>query len=113
MGSSHTSNSTRRRAKKARSANQTKASAIPAGIADEIEDRRGAIAAAMALLYGLHSVLKNQNEDAGPVESELLADAIKWVDLTNITGLVLLQLHSIHLALDSVSLRRHAEDSQP
>jgi hypothetical protein len=100
MGSSHTSNSTRRRAKKARSAKrQTKASAIPAGIADEIEDRRGDIAGAMALLYGLHSVLKNQNEDAGPVESELLADAIKWVDLTNITGLVLLQLHSIHLAL--------------
>src|ERR1700732_24374 len=104
--------------KKARSAKrQTKQPfALPPAISEEIEDRRGDIAGAMALLWGLHSVLKNQNEDAGPVESELLADAIKWTDMTYITQLVLLQLHSIHLALDSVKLRdaaRDAEDFQP
>jgi hypothetical protein len=100
--------------KKARSAKrQTKAPfALPPAISEEIEDRRGDIAAAMSLLYGLHSILKNQSEDAGPVESEQLAAAIKWVDLTAITGLVLLQLHSIHTALDSVALMRAARDAE-
>ena len=48
--------------KKARSAKrQTKQPfALPPAISEEIEDRRGDIAASMSWLYGLHSILKNQ-----------------------------------------------------
>ena len=51
--------------KKARSAKrQTKQPfTLPPSISEEIEDRRGDIVGAMSLLYGLHSILKNQSED--------------------------------------------------
>jgi hypothetical protein len=88
---------------------------LPPGVEEEIEERRRDIAGAMSLLYGLHSILKN-HEDPGPAESRLLAEAIEWIELSDITELVLVQLHSVLQALDSVELKaaaRDAEESQP
>jgi hypothetical protein len=38
-------------------------------------------------------------------ESDAVRDATGWADLADVTALLLVQLHSVHLALDSVSLR--------
>jgi hypothetical protein len=102
MGSSRKSNSTRRRAKKSRSVKRP-TPRLPPAIEIAIDDQRGFLTDAMSILYCLHSALRGQTEDAGPEESEAVTDAAKWVDLADITAMLLVKLHSIHSALDSVS----------
>ena len=84
---------------------------VPPGVEEQIEVRRTDIAEAMSLIFGLHSILKS-HEDPGPAESSLLVDAITCVELSDITELVLLKLHAVHLALDSVTLRAAARDAE-
>jgi hypothetical protein len=38
-------------------------------------------------------------------ESDAVKDATEWADLAEVTAMLLVQLHAIHLSLDSVSLR--------
>jgi hypothetical protein len=67
---------------------------------------------AMTLLHCLHCVLRREAHDTGPDESAEFEDAIGWVDLPNVTAMILVRLHAIHLALDSVSLRHALEVSE-
>ena len=117
MGPSRPRNSTR--ARKARSAKRSgpsprpptrrrpssSASAIPVEIGNAIEDQRSSLATAMSVLYCLHTELRRQTEDGEMDESDAVRDAAGWADLAKVTALLLVRLHSVHLALDSVSLR--------
>lgn len=94
---------------RATSGSPVKARAIPFAVQYSIDRQRGSLSAAMSLLYCLHSELRRRIEDGGPIESEAVEDAAEWVDLTAITSMLLVQLHSIHLGLDSISLRKAAE----
>jgi hypothetical protein len=38
-------------------------------------------------------------------ESDAVKDAAGWADLADVTAMLLVKLHAIHLALDSVSFR--------
>jgi hypothetical protein len=116
-GSPRPRNSTR--ARKARSAKRSgpshrlptqrrqssSASAIPVEIGNAIEDQRSSLATAMSVLYCLHTELRRQTEDGGMDESDAVKNATEWADLAEVTAMLLVQLHAIHLSLDSVSLR--------
>jgi hypothetical protein len=117
MGSSRPRNSTR--ARKAHSAKRSvslprspkrrrparKAPALPVEIVNAIDDQRRELATAMTLLHCLHCVLRCEADDTGPGESEAVQNAVGWVELPDVTALLLVRLHAVHLALDSVSLR--------
>jgi len=79
---------------------------------DAIEDQRRVLITAITLLHCLHSVLRRESDDAGEFESQAVADAVKCVELPDLTAMLLERLHSVHLALDSVSLQRAAEASK-
>jgi hypothetical protein len=53
------------------------------------------------------------SDDAGEIESEAVEDAVGWVELPDMTAMLLERLHSVHLALDSVSLRQALKVSEP
>jgi hypothetical protein len=40
-------------------------------------------------------------------------DAVGWVELPDVTAMLLERLHSVHLALDSVSLNRAVRGRNP
>jgi hypothetical protein len=85
---------------------------LPSPIRNAIDEQRGQLATAMTLLHCLHCVLRREAHDTGPNESAEFEDAIGWVDLPNVTAMILVRLHAIHLALDSVSLRHALEVSE-
>jgi hypothetical protein len=78
---------------------------MPVEIGNAIEDQRSSLGTAMSVLYCLHTELRRQTEDGGVDESDAVKDATEWADLAEVTAMLLVQLHAIHLALDSVSLR--------
>jgi hypothetical protein len=71
-----------------------------------IEDQRGNLAAAITLVYCLHATLQCEAEEGGPDEEQAVKTASEWAELSTITRMLLVRLHSIHAALDSVSLIR-------
>jgi hypothetical protein len=76
---------------------------MPAAIEIAIKDQRSEIGTAITLLYCLHSVLR-QEEEGDDAESEAVAEAAEWVDITTLTAMLLVRLHNIHAALDCVTL---------
>jgi hypothetical protein len=86
---------------------------MPSEIQNAIEDQRGELATAMTLLHCLHCVLRREVDYAGPDESVEVEDAVGWVELPDVTAMLLVRLHAIHLALDSVSLRQALQASKP
>ncbi len=81
-------------------------------IQNAIEEQRGELATAMTLLHCLHCVLRRETDYTSSDESTEFEDAAGWVELPNLTAILLVRLHAIHLALDSVSLRRAVQASQ-
>jgi hypothetical protein len=77
---------------------------IPAAIEIAIDDQRSSIAAAISLLYCLHSALRREIEDAGRIESPSVEHAAESADLTDISSMLLVRLDSIHSALDPTEL---------
>jgi hypothetical protein len=59
----------------------------------------------MSVLSCLHTELRRQTEDGGLDESDAVKNATEWADLAEVTTMLLVQLHAIHLSLDCVSLR--------
>jgi hypothetical protein len=59
----------------------------------------------MTLLHCLHSVLRREIDDAGKEESDAVENAVGWVDMTEMTAMLMARLNSVLLALDSVSLK--------
>lgn len=92
---------------------QAKAPVIPVEINNAIEDQRRALVTAITLLHGLHTVLRGQTEDGGEEEPEAVKDALGWVELPDLTAMLLERLHSVHLALDCVSLKHATQASKP
>jgi hypothetical protein len=84
----------------------TQALSIPTAIQNAIEEQRGELGTAMTLLYCLHSVLRRATDDAGEEESDAVENAAGWVDMTELTALLMVRLNSVLLALDSVSLKQ-------
>jgi hypothetical protein len=114
MGSSRPRNSTR--ARKARSAKRTTGRPaadrpatlakprIPATVEIAIDDQRDSVGTAISLLYCLHAALRCETAYPAAEESEAIADAAEWADLTDITAMLLLRLHGVHCGLDPVAL---------
>jgi len=84
----------------------TQALSIPSAIQSAIEEQRAELCTAMTFLYCLHSVLRRETDDGGEEESEAVQDAAGWVDMTEMTGMLMARLNAVHLALDSVSLKQ-------
>jgi hypothetical protein len=126
MGSSRPRNSTR--AIKARSVKRKRPSPcrhcnasqrpaptgprVPAAIEVAIDDQRCSLETVLSLLYCLHSALRRQIEDTGTVESKALEKASKSADLTDISGMLLVQLDLIHAALDPSELAQANPDPE-
>ena len=116
MGSSLKSKSTRvRTTRSAHPASRSprKGPVIPVQVGNAIEDQRRALVTAITLLHCLHTVLRRQTEDGGAEEPEAVQNALGWVELPDLTAMLLEQLHSVHLALDCVSLKQAAQASEP
>jgi hypothetical protein len=86
---------------------------MPLEVQKAIEDQRGELATAMTLLHCLHCALRREVDHAGPDESDEVEGAVGWVELPDLTAMLLVRLHAIHLALDSVSLRQALQASRP
>jgi hypothetical protein len=82
-------------------------------IENAIDYQRRELATAMTLLHCLHCVLRCETDYTSTEESAEFADAAGWVELPNMTAMLLVRLHAIHLALDSVSLRQAQQGSGP
>jgi hypothetical protein len=78
---------------------------IPEGIRIEIENQRGVLGTVTTLVQCLHVVLEHQ-EDSDGEELSAAEAAVQWVNLPDMTAIVLERIHAVHLALDSVSLSR-------
>lgn len=76
---------------------------IPAAIELAIDNQRDSIGTAISLLYCVHLALRRELE-GGPLENEAIEDAANWADLTHITAMLLVRLHSVHFALDSTEI---------
>jgi hypothetical protein len=116
MGSLLKSKSTRLRTARSvhpASRSRRKAPVIPIEINNAIEDQRRALVTAITVLHGLHTLLRRQTEDGGEEESEAVKDALGWVELPDLTAMLLQRLHSVHLALDCVSLKQLTPASKP
>jgi hypothetical protein len=116
MGSSLKSKSTRVRTTRSvhpASRSRRKTPVIPVQIGNAIEDQRRALVTAITLLHCLHTVLRRQTEDGGEDEPEAVQDALGWVELPDLTAMLLQRLHSVHLALDCVSLKQVTPVSKP
>ena len=85
---------------------------IPAPIELAIEEQRGFLGTAISILYCLHSALRREIEDGGPEDSEAVECAAEGAELTDITAMLLVQLHNIHNALDSVHLMHAKVDPE-
>jgi hypothetical protein len=85
---------------------------VPLAIQNTIEEQRGELVKAMTLVHCLHCILRRETEDNGPDETTEFEDAAAWVEFPNVTAMLLVRLHAIHLALDSVSLRQALEASE-
>jgi hypothetical protein len=75
-------------------------------IQNAIEHQRAELAAVMTLLHCLHCSLRCEPDYNRPEETSEFEEAAGWVELPKITAMLLVRLHAIHLALDSVSLRQ-------
>jgi hypothetical protein len=82
--------------------------AMPPEFEHAIDDQRRELATAMTLLHCLHCVLRRETDDISSHESEAVEDATEWVELPDVTAMLLVRLHAVHLALDSVSLKHAA-----
>jgi hypothetical protein len=85
---------------------------MPVTIVNAIEGQRRALVTVITLLHCLHSVLRRQIDDAGEDESDAVEDAVGWVELPDLTAMLLERVHQVHLALDSVSLKRALKESK-
>ena len=85
---------------------------MPVEIQSAIEDQRRELATAMTLLHCLHCVLKRETDYTSPDESAEFEDAAGWVELPDMTAMLLVRLHAIHLALGSASLRQAQQGSE-
>jgi hypothetical protein len=63
----------------------------------------------MTLLHCLHCALRRETDYTRPNETPQFEEAVGWVELPRITAMLLVRLHAIHLALDSVSLLQFQE----
>jgi hypothetical protein len=86
----------------------TKTPTMPAEIEDVIEEQRRELVTAITLVHCLHSVLRRQKYDNAE-ECPAVELAEHWVELPDMSAMLLARLHSVHLALDSVSLRQAAQ----
>jgi hypothetical protein len=86
---------------------------MPVEIQNAIEDQRRELATAMTVLHCLHCVLRREADYTSPDESAEFEDAVGWVELPDMTAMLLVRLHAIHLALDSASLRQAQQGSEP
>jgi hypothetical protein len=64
------------------------------------------LGAVITLLYSLHMVLEHQQDELGMELSAAAEAAVGWVNLPDLTAMVLERVHDVHLALDSVCLGR-------
>jgi hypothetical protein len=58
------------------------------------------------LLHCLHMVLEHQQDELGVELSARAEAAVEWVNLPDMTEMLLERVHAVHLALDSVSLAK-------
>jgi hypothetical protein len=79
---------------------------IPEGIREEIEDQRGVLGTVITLLHSLHLVLEHQQDELGIKLSAGAEAAVGWVNLPDMTEMLLERVHAVHLALDSVCLAK-------
>ena len=79
---------------------------IPEGIREEIENQRGVLGTVITLLHSLHMVLEHQQDELGVELSAGAEAAVGWVNLPDMTEMLLERVHAVHLALDSVCLGR-------
>jgi hypothetical protein len=79
---------------------------IPEGIREEIENQRGVLGTVITLLHSLHLVLEHQQDEFGVELSAGAEAAVGWVNLPDMTEMLLERVHTVHLALDSVCLAR-------
>jgi hypothetical protein len=79
---------------------------IPEGIQEEIENQRGVLGTVITLLHSLHMVLEHQQDELGVELSAGAEAAVGWVNLPDMTEMLLERVHAVHLALDSVCLAR-------
>lgn len=86
---------------------------MPAAIELAIEDQRDSMCTAISLLYCLHSALRREvRHDAGRIESETVENASKSADLTEISAMLLVRLHSIQSALDPTEVMEAKVDPE-
>jgi hypothetical protein len=90
----------------------SKVAAMPVEIENAIEDQRRELITIITVLHSLHSVLRRETYDAGELESDAVEGAAGWVELTDLTSMLLERVHYVHLALDSVSLQRAPQASK-
>lgn len=119
MGSNKPGNSTRRRAEKAHSVKRPPKAPpppskprVPPAIELAIDAQRASLETAITLLYCLHSALRREIEDAGRTESEAVESASESADVTHISAMLLVQLDSIHCALDPSELVKAIVDQE-
>ena len=84
-------------------------SEIPAGVLDEIENQRGVLVTVITLLYCLHIVLDNREDNVDEDPSPRIAAAVKWASLPEMTAMLLERTQSVLSALDSLNLSRAAK----
>jgi len=117
MGSSRPRNSTH--AERAHSTNRAprfrradkRSPDIPVALENVIDDQRRELVTIITLLRCLHLVLRYQAENPGQDESSDVTAALGWVELPDITSMLLRRVHSVHLALDSASLKQEIKAS--
>ena len=78
---------------------------VPAAIELAIQQERGSLMTSITLLFSLHCILRGQLERPGEV-NEAVESAAKWVNVTELTTLLLGKLHTVLRNLDAIALGR-------
>lgn len=81
---------------------------IPVATAIElvIHQERGTLTTVMTLLFSLHCILRRQLEDDTDEVDEVVKDAAKWADVTELTSMSLVKVHTVLRNLDAIALGR-------
>jgi hypothetical protein len=87
--------------------------AMPDKVGAVIQCQRNKLIRAITVLYCLHSALRWELEDAGPIEGIAVEAAIRLAELPEMTAMLLETIHSVHEALDLRKLARAMRGPAP